>query len=405
MENVALTNINFSLKKYFEISIVAEVKDINNDIIVVENAGNMLNVRMLYAHELNKLQVGDSIELYIMLKDTNFVECNGGIEVELVGYISKDIRCFCELLECPGVGIRQSAGVFEYIRTTGMDINFICKEIESGNIRFFTQFPGFGEKGSERLCRFLNLSEFRRLGNVIFINLDKTGDVQDDNNSKSIEQVGEIEELNRTIGFKGESHIYCYKCGNKLIDGANFCSQCGTKIINVEGELRSSNSNEIKNTNSNNEYENNDKVVRNINERELEEYITNKFSSQEKVEAIKYVRQQTGWSLGRCKSFVDKAQYSKRQERQGKDGMETVHYYEYDDSYESEQYHSNRGGFLSSLIRESTENSNKRNAGKRAKPDLIGSHGCIKGKKDGNFTQSCNFSCPLWHDCSRGSSY
>lgn len=67
-----------------------------------------------------------------------------------------------------------------------MDINYICKEIESGNVHFFTRFPGFGEKGSERLCRYLNLNEFRRLGNLIFINLDKTRDVQD-NNSKAME--------------------------------------------------------------------------------------------------------------------------------------------------------------------------------------------------------------------------
>lgn len=404
MENVGLTNINFFLKKYFEISIIVEIKDINNDIIVVENAGNMLNVRMLYAYELNKLQVGDSIELYIMLKDNSLVERDDGIEVNLVGYISKDIRCFCELLECSGVGISGSARVFEYIRTTGMDINFICNEIESGNVRFFTQFPGFGEKGSERLCRYLNLNEFRRLGNFIFINLDKTGDVQHDNKSKAIEQAGKNEALNREIGLKGESDMYCYKCGNKMIDGANFCSQCGTKIINGESKVRHSDSNEIKKTSDNNEQENSNKDVRNINEKELEEYITNKFSSQEKGEAIKYIKKQTGWSLGQCKSFVDKVQYNKKQERQRKNHME-VYCYEEDNSYELDQEHSNRGGFLSSLIRESTENSSKRNTSKKTKPDLIGSYGCIKGKKVGNFTQSCNFSCPLWHECSRGSSY
>lgn len=39
-----------------------------------------------------------------MLKDTNLVERDDGIEVELVGYISNNIRCFCELLECRGGG-------------------------------------------------------------------------------------------------------------------------------------------------------------------------------------------------------------------------------------------------------------------------------------------------------------
>lgn len=40
------------------------------------------------------------------------------------------------------------------------------------------------------------------------------------------------------------------------------------------------------------------------------------------------------------------------------------------------------------------------------KVDLLGSSGCIKGKKDkSGFTQSCNWTCPLYNDCIRGRGY
>lgn len=212
MGNVALLNENF-YKEYFEISIVAEVKNINNDIIVVENAGNMLNVRMLYTYELNKLQVGDSIEFYIMLKDYSFEQRKGRNVVSLVGYISKDIRHFCEALEISGIGPRISAAIFEGIRVSGMDIDFACKEITSGDGRFFAQFAGIGEKSSVKLCSSVNLNEFRRLGNIVFNNLDKinvireennrkTNVVQEKNSSKTVEQIGAIDELNKLIGLK-----------------------------------------------------------------------------------------------------------------------------------------------------------------------------------------------------------
>lgn len=42
---------------------------------------------------------------------------------------------------------------------------------------------------------------------------------------------------------------------------------------------------------------------------------------------------------------------------------------------------------------------------KRENPDLMGSPNCPIGKKDdhGFTTYSCNFGCPMWHHCSRGS--
>lgn len=191
--------------------------------------------------------------------------------------------------------------------------------------------------------------------------------------------------------------MYCYNCGSKLVDGANFCTKCGCKVINPNDAIY-----EDKKYEEEKKTEGQEIYVTAMKRREMEKYIKDNFSSSEKVAAIKYVIKETGWGLKKGKEFVNSIEF---EERLREDGMETVRYYEYDDSYEAEQYHSNRGGFFSSLVRECAENSNKRNTGKREKPDLIGSHGCIKGKKDGKFTQSCNFSCPLWNDCSRGSSY
>lgn len=56
-------------------------------------------------------------------------------------------------------------------------------------------------------------------------------------------------------------------------------------------------------------------------------------------------------------------------------------------------------GFLSSLL-SSDNDSNRKN------PDLMGSPSCPIGKKDdhGFTTYSCNFGCPMWHHCCRGSS-
>ena len=83
MESVVVSDRNFCTKKYFEININGQIKNIENDIIVVENAGNILNIRMLYSYELNQLQVGDSIELCLMLNGMSFYERNRNMEVKL----------------------------------------------------------------------------------------------------------------------------------------------------------------------------------------------------------------------------------------------------------------------------------------------------------------------------------
>ncbi|MBQ3544834.1 MAG: zinc ribbon domain-containing protein [Lachnospiraceae bacterium] len=203
------------------------------------------------------------------------------------------------------------------------------------------------------------------------------------------------EKLQRQEARKGD--MYCYNCGSKLVDGGKFCTKCGCKIKDSDNQIC-----EDVNYEAEKKTEVQEVYVTALKRREMEKYIKNNFSPNEKIVAIKYVIKETGWGLKKGKEFVDSIEFDKRLRE---DSVETVHHYEYDDYYEPEQYQSNRGGFISSLIRECAENSNKRNSGKRAKPDLIGSHGCIEGKKVGNFRRSCSLFCPLWNECSRGSSH
>ena len=194
-----------------------------------------------------------------------------------------------------------------------------------------------------------------------------------------------------------------------MIPGANYCSKCGTKVISVEEEVRANDSNEIKKSNCHKEHENSDKPVKNINEGELEAYIMNNFYNQEKVEAIKYVKRQTNWSLSESKSFVDKVQYKKQLNRQKESNYRNSERYiveDYDDYYDDSQYGngSSGGGIIKGIVRDTAKYRGEKFNNKESYPDLLGSAGCIKGKcKQGsNFTQSCHFGCPLYEECSRG---
>lgn len=64
-------------------------------------------------------------------------------------------------------------------------------------------------------------------------------------------------------------------------------------------------------------------------------------------------------------------------------------------------------GILSAILGFDESDSNGRdNRVQRQNPDLVGTASCQIGKKDEHgVTATCNFTCPMWHRCSRGSQY
>ena len=44
--------------------------------------------------------------------------------------------------------------------------------------------------------------------------------------------------------------MFCYKCGEKLMDGALFCHRCGTRVPDTEEENLAETVTEVKKTNN-----------------------------------------------------------------------------------------------------------------------------------------------------------
>lgn len=71
------------------------------------------------------------------------------------------------------------------------------------------------------------------------------------------------------------------------------------------------------------------------------------------------------------------------------------------EEYERDSSGSSGGSFFGNMARTAADKTSKKKESRYK--DLIGSPGCIKGKKNAHgFTLSCYFACPLWQDCSRG---
>lgn len=102
--------------------------------------------------------------------------------------------------------------------------------------------------------------------------------------------------------------MFCANCRNKLIESANYCGMCGRKVIAHEKiEL-----DEANNKSSYQELNIDEQVNCVINEKELGNYVVDNFSCDEKVQAIEYVRNQTGWGLRETKDFVDGLKLTKQ---------------------------------------------------------------------------------------------
>ncbi len=56
--------------------------------------------------------------------------------------------------------------------------------------------------------------------------LKPTMPIESETSSNQIKRSKPVESENS----KNEDFLYCYKCGNKLVEGSNYCSKCGTPV-------------------------------------------------------------------------------------------------------------------------------------------------------------------------------
>lgn len=153
----------------FVLRISGVVCDIEKRNIQIDNYGNIINIQMIFKRDLEKIQIGQEILLYI--ESNEFFVFSDTIKWN--GFLDKNIRDFIVQFEnVSGIGTTTAANIYECLSLKGMSMKEICDEISVGNIELFCNIPGMDEKRAQKLVNSLRdtitYSEFYESNRDIF---------------------------------------------------------------------------------------------------------------------------------------------------------------------------------------------------------------------------------------------
>ena len=147
-----MIDIDNNYEDRFVLMISGVVLDMDKTAIKIDNFGNIINVRMIFRSDLDKVQIGQEIKIYIELNEFS-VSSN---TVKWYGFFDKNVRNFISQFEgVSGIGRMGAASIYESLLVNGMSMKDICDEISVGNVELFCKVPGIGEKSAQRIVNSL----------------------------------------------------------------------------------------------------------------------------------------------------------------------------------------------------------------------------------------------------------